>query len=128
MNAARHTTDPWAIVALRWTARILSVASIGLLGAFVFGPRERAMPTPNEWLVLAFFPFGVVLGMVVGWWRELLGGIITLVGLVGLYAWMIARDGRPPSGPYFVLFALPGLLFLACGLLTRRAHPAAREG
>jgi hypothetical protein len=32
---------------------------------------------------------------------------------------MIFLDGRPPGGPYFVLLAAPGFLFLAAWLIGR---------
>jgi hypothetical protein len=82
-----------------------------LLGAFVLG--EPGTPTPREMVALACFPLGVVVGMLLGWWRELIGGGVTAASLLMFYAWMWLAGGRFPTGPYFLLFASPGLLFLA---------------
>jgi hypothetical protein len=104
---------------LRWTARATSVASILLLGLFAFGGAEAFRPTATEAVALAFFPGGVALGMLVGWWREGLGGLITLISLGLFYAWLIALSGHAPGGPFFLIFSSPGLLFLMCWLLER---------
>ncbi len=104
---------------LRWTARATSVASILLLGMFAFGGSEAFTPTATEAVALAFFPGGVALGMLLGWWREGLGGLITLISLGLFYAWLIALGGHAPRTPLFLIFSSPGLLFLACWLLGR---------
>ncbi|HVZ93413.1 MAG TPA: hypothetical protein VG797_02780 [Phycisphaerales bacterium] len=104
---------------LRWIARVGSVISVGLLGGFVL--TELGNPTPREWVGLALFPFGVMLGMLLGWWRELLGGVVTVGSLALFYAWMIVGDGRVPPGPWFLVFAAPGVLFLVSGMV-RRGH------
>jgi hypothetical protein len=121
-TAALHRPRFTHVHALRWLARLTSLASIGLLAAFAFG--EPGTPTAREWLVLAFFPGGVVLGMVLGWWRELIGGTVAVLSLAAFYACMFALSGRVPGGPYFALFSLPGALFLAAGLAARRAAAA----
>ncbi len=106
------------ILLMRWTARAAGIASVALLSQFFFG--ELGTPTPREVVALVFFPVGVALGMLLGWWREALGGWVTLLSLAAFYLWMIALRGNPPGGPYFMLFAAPGLLFLACSLIERR--------
>ena len=102
---------------LRFIARIGSIASIGLLAAFAFG--GEGYPRFSELAPLLFFPIGVGIGMIYAWRDETIGGSITVASLAGFYAWMMARDGQFPRGPYFLLFALPGLLFLFLGLFDR---------
>ncbi len=111
-----------SMVSLRWLARGLSLVSLVLLALFAFGGHESMSPTPKEWLLLAFFPIGVALGMVLGWWRELLGGIITAIALAGFYAIELSSGTIHPNPAYllnFAIFALPGLMFLALGLWAR---------
>lgn len=103
------------LVVVRWIARAASVASIGLLAAFAFG--EPGVPTLSESVALAMFPVGVAAGMIWAWWDELRGGLVTALCLAGFYVWLFARDGKVAHGPYFVLFAAPGLVLLACGLI-----------
>lgn len=102
---------------LRWTARLTSVASIGLLLQFLFG--EPGTPTLAEATLMAFFPFGVMAGMVLGWWKELYGGLFTVISLAIFYVLMFVQRGQVPPGPYFALFALPGVMFLAAALARR---------
>lgn len=117
MNAVKGTqSSPTLLRVVRWIARAASVVSIVLLAAFAFG--ERGMPTAKEWLALAMFPGGVVAGMVWAWWSEVRGGLLTLASLIGIHAWMFVRDGKIDHGPYFALFALPGIVLLACGVFA----------
>ena len=108
---------------LRWVARVWSIASIVVLGLFFVG--EGFSPSGidfREALGLLFFPFGVVLGMALAWWREGSGAAITIASLLAFYVisgWL--RSGRMPDGPFFFLFAAPGFLFGACWLLARAA-------
>lgn len=108
-----------ALTALRWLARISSLISLATLAAFL-GPGESGTPAGIEWLALAAFPGGVALGMLLGWWRERAGGLLTLASLVTFYLILGLAAGRWPTGPYFLILAAPGLLFLIVGLLSRR--------
>jgi len=110
----------------RWTARLGSIASLLLLSAFIFGPNEAdKWPTAQEWAGLAFFPGGVVVGMLLGWWKERLGGAVTVASRAGFYAWLFLTSGRIWAGPWFFVFAAPGFLFLLADWLSTRS-PARR--
>jgi hypothetical protein len=107
---------------LRWIARIGSVVCIGfLLLIFIGEGFDPATITNIEWLMLLCFPVGVVLGMIVGWWQEMTGGVITAVSLILFYLIDTIASNGPPDGWWFFLFALPGLLFLLCGWLDRKS-------
>ena len=110
---------PRPVKVLRMLARAASVLSLALLVMFAFSGGN--WPSPREWLMIAFFPVGVAAGMVLAWRHEVLGGAVTIASLVGFYAIAWSADASRPLGPWFVVFALPGLLLLACGLLTPRA-------
>ncbi len=109
---------------LRWAARGLGVASTLVLLAFVFGGQEHLRMTANEAVGFLFFPVGVVAGFAVAWRREAVGGLITLGSLALFYVWMFNRDGRFPTGPYFLVFAAPGLLHVASALIAGRQRRA----
>ena len=96
---------------LRWCARIGSIVSAVVLMAFIFGGNER-LPNQQEWLQLIFFPGGILLGMAWGWKNELLGGVVTAISLLTFYAMQMIQAGNFPSGPWFFVFASPGILFL----------------
>jgi len=106
-------------LSLRWIARAASLLSIGTILLFFVGFNPGSV-RPREWVGFAFFPAGVVVGMIVAWWKEGLGACITLISLAGLYAvygWLM---GSNVNGLAFIVFASPGLLFLICWLLSKR--------
>ncbi|HVK09533.1 MAG TPA: hypothetical protein VM597_12220 [Gemmataceae bacterium] len=111
---------------LTWTGRVWGVASTLLLLAFMFGGAETMRPTAPEAVGLVFFPVGVIVGFGLAWWKEGLGGLVTVLCLALFYAWLYVHSGRFNVGPYFVLFAAPGFLHLAAvALRGSRSRPAA---
>ena len=100
---------------------VLSLISITVLLAFVvFDVRTFRQVAPNEWVGLFFFPVGVIAGMLLGWWREVLGGAVTVFSLIGfylIYGWFL--NNQIWLGAWFIVFALPGILFLISGLTFR---------
>ena len=108
----------------RWFTRILSVASLLLLLMFIVGedgikPSRVAL---REWVGLAFFPFGVGVGLIVGWWKEKLGGVIVLLNLLAFYfIYGLMLRGTLALGWYFVLFASPGLLYFLSAMLKNNS-------
>ncbi len=113
--------DRDAIRIIRWLARVWSILSVGLVIAFLIGegfhPHEFK---PYEMLAFLFFPVGICVGMIFSWWREALGGVITVGCLLVFYVVCIATTAAPKSWAYLV-FAAPGFLFLIAGLSPRRA-------
>ncbi|MDQ5845755.1 MAG: hypothetical protein M3539_10730 [Acidobacteriota bacterium] len=116
--------------ALNWVARIWSVASILFVLAFIFGDLfsgSGVRPTAAEWLGLVLWPGGVIVGLIVAWFRKGLGGAITIGSLIAFYVWNFLERGTFPRGPYFALVAAPGILFLLSSVLSplrRHARPA----
>jgi hypothetical protein len=107
---------------LNWIGRIWSLAGIAFVLVFLFGEAlngHGGRPTAAEWIGLALWPGGVGLGLVVAWFRKGLGGAIATGSLIGFYFWNVLDHGTFPRGPYFLLVAAPGLLFLLSSLLSR---------
>jgi len=112
----KHSTGIGQLV-LRWIARMLSIVSTAVLFLFVAGePFEVSRITPRQWVGFAFFPVGLVIGFAIAWWKESLGGAITVVSLLLFYLFYLRGVGGIWA---FFIFAIPGLLFLASGLLAR---------
>lgn len=108
--------------ALTFVARIWSLASIAFVLVFLFGEGLSVNgrgPTAVEWVALAFWPGGVLLGLIVAWFRKGLGGAIATGSLLAFYVWLFVERGAFPGGPYFLLVAAPGFLFLLSSLLSR---------
>ena len=115
--------------ALSWVARIWSVTSIVFVLVFLIGEGlsgDAATPTASEWIGLALWPGGVVVGLIVAWFRRGLGGALTLGSLIAFYVWNLLERGRLPSGPYLFLVAAPGILFLLSSLLSRPSQEMRR--
>jgi hypothetical protein len=105
----------------RWSARLLSIASTAMLLMFVFGEKfEASKVTGRQWLAFAFFPLGIVVGFAVAWWKEGLGGGISVVSLLIFYLiFVFLLGGNIARGIWFLVFAIPGFLFLAAYTIVR---------
>jgi hypothetical protein len=110
--------------AIIWVARIWSLAAVGFVLLFLVGEvlnGQGGKPTGAEWIGLAFWPGGVCLGLIIAWFRLRLGGAIATGSLVGFYIWYLLDRGTFPRGPYFILVAAPGVLFLVASLLSSQS-------
>jgi hypothetical protein len=117
---ARHQM---MIKIVRWAARLWSIASVGLLLLFIFGEQPVNRVRPSEWLLLVFFPLGISLGMILGWWKEGLGGSITVGSLLLFYMIHFALTHTFPVGWAFLAFSFPGFLFLlSCDRATQTGN------
>lgn len=102
---------PLAVIEL--LARVGSIASITLLLMLFVGEGfHPSEVTARQWVGLAFFPIGVIAGMVIAWWKEGLGAAITLGSLLGLYLVYGYFMRYHIAGWAFIVFASPGFLFL----------------
>lgn len=114
---AQQATSRTALTVLRWVARIASVVFI-VVFVLMFASEgfDPAKITPREWVSLAFFPIGVVVGMILAWWKEGLGGAITVVSLLATY---FVGDVSRSGGGFMLVCASPGFLFLLCWFLSK---------
>ena len=108
---------------IRWTARILSVASVAFLLAFVIGEKfNPALFTPRELLQFLFFSLGISTGLIIAWWMEGLGGGIAIGSLLMFYVINFTASGKLPRGWALWAFTAPAFLFLLNWLQTQRPH------
>jgi len=125
---AQNDSGRVAEVLFRWAARLLSIASTVMLLLFVFGEKfEAAKVTGRQLLAFVFFPLGIVVGFAVAWWKEGVGGGISVVSLLIFYLIFVTLlRGDLARGGWFMVFALPGFLFLAAHAISRarRLHEA----
>jgi hypothetical protein len=106
----------------RWTARIVGILLVSVVALIAIG---EGMPNPFTQPVgvqLGFLALALLLlGMVIGWFWELAGG---LVSLAGWCAFVLAVARSPRGLNTFVLaLALPGALYLVSALLRRCTAP-----
>ena len=116
MNSKHRITE----LSFRWLGRLMSLLSIGIIALFFLAePFDPARVRPREWVGLAFFPAGVVIGLIIAWWKEGLGAGISLMSLTGfylIYGWLM---GSNVNGLAFIVFTSPAVLFLIARLLSR---------
>jgi hypothetical protein len=90
-----------------------------LVLAFIVG--EGFNPSGlNEWLGVLLFPVGISVGMILAWWKEGLGGSITVGSLLAFYVVHLTTAGTLPKGWAWLAFAAPGFLFLLSSHLSRK--------
>lgn len=121
-------TDTKAVLFIRWVARVWGTAIVALVVMFALmhaATPDAPGPNRNEWIGLLFFPTGVCVGLVMAWRWEAAGGLVAVGSFLAFYAWMFASGGQLPSGPYFAVAAMPGLLYLLSWAFSRRARRAA---
>jgi peptidoglycan/LPS O-acetylase OafA/YrhL len=112
---------------VHWSARVTSLLLLGLVIVIFIGhggPHNTFRQPTRVQLEFAALGF-MLLGLVVGWVREGLGGLLVLLGLAALNAVELTVNGRLALGA-FPLFAIPGALFLLSALLLRRRGKRAR--
>jgi hypothetical protein len=109
---------------LRIVARAASVVCLAIIFLFFLSEDfEFANVTAGQWIGFGFFPVGVLVGLVLAWEEELIGGAITLASVAGfylVYGWFLNSTFR--MGWAFLPFIIPGLLFLAYGYLRITAR------
>jgi hypothetical protein len=105
---------------LRWTARVLSAASIGILLLFMFGEAvDVSAITWKEMAGIMLFPLGLIAGLILGWQEEWKGGALAVFCIVAFFfVYGYVLDGRIEKIWWFLAFAFPGVLFILYGILA----------
>jgi hypothetical protein len=102
----------------------MSVYWLGFIALVFANPDEGAQaPELGEWLLFAFFPISLSIGMIIAWWNERIGGIIAVSSLAIFYLIEFLQSGSFPVGIYFFIVAMPGFLFLAASFVSTKSHP-----
>lgn len=116
--------DRRPVSTLRWVARILG-SLIGLMALFGVGEaltyyleRTSEITTPRVLVWVGFLL--ILLGCVVGWFKELAGSLLILGGVVLLVAIALLTPSEFRNAWTLSIPALPGLLYLYVGLARRK--------
>jgi hypothetical protein len=118
----RTRVAPTSTQVIRWIARVWSIASIVLVLLFIVIERDNPAST-TEWIGFLFFPAGICAGMIAAWRMELMGGTMTIGSLAIFYAYCLATTGTLPNGLAWLVFSVPGFLFLFAWFRSRRRPP-----
>jgi len=105
---------------LRLMAKLTSLVTIIFILLFFIGEGfDVAMVGLKEWIGLLFFPVGVIVGLIIAWRNEGLGGAISIISLFAFYlVYGLMLNGRLWQGWSFIVFSLPSFLFFAYWLFS----------
>ena len=111
---------------MRWTARIFAIACLAVLFLFIFRESsDWSKVSADEIVGLLFFPVGLIIGLILAWRKELLGGAIALGSVMFFYlVYGLLLNGSLRQGWWFIVFAIPGALFLAYGIASASGQTA----
>ena len=124
---SRWSVNPRIVTIIRWIARIWSILIFALAVLVIIIPDPytvKPVPLADQ---IAMGLFGVaILGSLIAWRWEGLGGAIAIASVVGDDVFCrITRGGGlwsqvlTPASPLVFLFGFPGILFLVCWALSR---------
>mgnify|MGYP001049214248 FL=1 len=118
------------IYLVRSFARVISVALLLFIAMVAIG---EGFPNPmelsgRESLLTVFF-VAMVAGLIVGWWRELAGGLLVLGGFAAFMLVELIATGDAGMNWIFALFPVAGMLYILFWRLGRpRRRPQAPRG
>lgn len=127
MEKVQQTDNGWTKF-MRWTARLMALLAVGLFVIFVAGSGLSVLSaiswTSPQGVPLVAALLLALAGALVAWRWELVGGIMTMAGVIGIMALVCAGSGTDMLYCAF-LFTLPllvaGALYLACCWKTKSA-------
>lgn len=113
---------------LHWFGRVTAIALFAIWMMFAVGEGFPPLWRQPLLVQLMFAGWGLIfLGYLVGWWRPAIGGSIVVAGLIGqiLVEWSKRGD---LLGPWFFLFAAPGVIYLVAAWIKRPRRSAGGDG
>jgi hypothetical protein len=127
MAKVRKAQDGWATT-MRWVARILALVATALFVYFLIESGARIVSSmdwgPQGFPLLIGLAVAVI-GLLLAWRWELLGGVMAVLGGIATMALVCVGSG-PDMLFCALLFALPilvaGVLYLGCCWRTRRTE------
>jgi len=118
----------YAITGMSWIGRLWGIVLIVFLPIILlFNYSSFPENSGNAYLIIFAV---IVVGMIVAWWRQGLGALLSLAGLVGFYAavWAYERSNLQ-NWVQASICILPSLVFLlASSLLRMRLASKSHEG
>lgn len=115
MGANSSIALPASARVLHWAGCIVGTGLVLLFSVFFFGEGPPPLNFGTAALVV------MLAGFVLGWWNDLAGGLVALLGISLFFLWNYSQSGRFPGGPVFPLCFIPGVMYLASWL--RRCYP-----
>jgi hypothetical protein len=122
------TVNPRAIKILRWIARIwgIIIALVVVMIAVTPDPYAVRPPSGIEIFYLSLYAVSA-LGLLVAWKWELIGALISVMGILTQAISVSIREGFAfmKIVPVELVFFIPAVLFIVCWTLSRRQREQA---
>ncbi|MGD2206122.1 MAG: hypothetical protein PVH17_05025 [Anaerolineae bacterium] len=120
MTGIQEATSGWA-TAMRWVARLLGLVAVGLFALFISASGASVLPaltwSSPQGVPLLLFLLAALVGVLIAWRRELVGGVMAVVGAVGILALVCLGSGFDMllCALFFTLpLLIAGILYLGC--------------
>ncbi len=111
---------------VRWTARVLAVVLVGvILVMFIGVGGVYPVKLQGTELIQMVFLWTACIGILLAWHWQVIGGTISLVGMLLFFTVEFVARGGLPRGLFPYLMLLPGILFMVSSVLTRRMYAKA---
>lgn len=108
------------VTPLRWIARIVAGGAYIIWLAASLGHAFGAIPDFWQWVTLSVLGVGLVLAIPWKGIGEIIGGLLLVGAGTGMgFLYLPPQMGELMAG---AVFAVPGLLFIACGWYTLAHH------
>jgi hypothetical protein len=107
-------------VGVRWTARALTALLVGLVLVIFIGEGFNPLKLKGVEVIQMIFFWTACIGMVIAWRWQVIGGALSLGGMILFFAVEFFVTGGFPRLPVLYLMLLPGILFLMDSLIRRR--------
>ncbi|MFZ7102504.1 MAG: DUF7670 domain-containing protein [Peptococcaceae bacterium] len=104
--------DKKVILLTRWTARLTSIGFTGLFILFLIGEGNISGLSIIELELFLFVPVIFILGCIIGWTRELWGGSLIFVSVIGFNVIDIIASWGFSGEIEFWFLIIPGVFFL----------------
>jgi hypothetical protein len=115
-----HSSPSGLEVGLRWVARLLGAALVGLVLVIYIGAGFNPLNLKAVEAVQKTFFLTACIGLLIAWRWPFVGGAISTGGMLFFFAVEFALTGGFPKGLVFSLMLLAGLLSLLSGSISSR--------
>jgi hypothetical protein len=111
------------ISVIRWTVRIVCLLIIGLFLLFFVGEGsigELSSLSFTEISLMIFIPLLFTLGVIVSFKKELIGGVLIILSVIGFNAVDRIASGQLSGEFEFASLVIPGILFIVLWYLSNK--------
>lgn len=102
-------------------AKVNSLISIIILLLFFTNGNVRFYALQDDtFLLMIFFPIGLIIGLIISWMKPIMGAIVGLTSVLLFYIVHYFKVQYFPEGFSFLIFSVPCFLFLIDGLIKKK--------